>query len=1011
MPLPNSFAIDGRRFLAAFIGVDRFADPTIRDLSGCRRDAIALWALFSDTFADIQSARLIDEQATLQNVRAALESTLGTAGPDDIVVISFSGHGSADHRLILHDTDRNRYADTTLDMGELAARFKASQAGIVICILDCCFSGGAPARVLDDTPATRSPGIPLDAIAGAGRIIIAASNVDQPALESGRHGLLTRALFEALQSDSEFVSLPTLMDGVMQRVRAEAERLGHIQTPVVLGSIEGGLRLPSLRRGPRFFAAFPEATGVRVSQRISDLAAFGLPAPLLNAWSSMYPEGLNELQLTTVNERRILDGRSLFVVAPTSSGKTFVGEIAAAKAVVDQRKAVFLFPYKALVNEKFDQFTRLYHDTLGMRVIRCTGDYLDQTESFIRGKYDLAVLTYEMFLNLTLNFPATLNLLGLVVVDEAQFISNPHRGIIVELLLTNLLTARQRGVFPQVIALSAVVGDLNGFDEWLACERLVTSRRPVPLVEGVMDRQGVFQFVDTDGTEKITQLLAPNVIVQRKSKPEKQDLIVPLVRALLDGNANERVIVFRNRRGPAKGCAEYLANELKLPPAQDIIELLPSTDLSAASTALRRCLSGGTAFHNADLGREERAAIEAAFRERNGRIRVLGATTTVAAGINTPASIVLLAEQEFIGEENQPFTVAEYKNMAGRAGRVGYNEQGRSIILAETSLNRENLFRKYVLGTPEPMSSSFDRQHTETWLLRLLAQVKRVPRAEVIGLLAATYGGYLASRSDPSWHDHTVLRLTHLLDQMLGLELIEEEGGFIRLTLLGRACGSSSLSFPSAMRLVQLLRTTSPSALTAEALMVLLQALPELDATYTPVNKRGQLESRWSHAVAQTFGSHLAKALQRNVDSDGEYAARCKRVIILHRYIAGSPMEDIEKEATTNPFFAVGSGHVRQFADASRFHLRAAHRIATALLLQGQLTDESVDQLLRQLETGLPADTLDLLRLPVQLGRGEYLVLRAEGVRTAEAFWALSPERVEELLGKPRAVQLERFRP
>lgn len=54
----------------------------------------------------------------------------------------------------------------------------------------------------------------------------------------------------------------------------------------------------------------------------------------------------------------------------------------------------------------------------------------------------------------------------------------------------------------------------------------------------------------------------------------------------------------------------------------------------------------------------------------------MGATTTVAAGINTLASTVILGEAEFAGEDQRLFTIAEYKNMVGRAGRLGYHEHG-----------------------------------------------------------------------------------------------------------------------------------------------------------------------------------------------------------------------------------------------------------------------------------------------------------------------------------------------
>ena len=70
--------------------------------------------------------------------------------------------------------------------------------------------------------------------------------------------------------------------------------------------------------------------------------------------------------------------------------------MAGARAIADGRKAVFLLPFKALANEKFEEFEELYGRGLGLRVLRCTGDYADQTEPFVKGQYDLAVLTYEM---------------------------------------------------------------------------------------------------------------------------------------------------------------------------------------------------------------------------------------------------------------------------------------------------------------------------------------------------------------------------------------------------------------------------------------------------------------------------------------------------------------------------------------------------------------------------------------------------------------------------------------
>ena len=57
---------------------------------------------------------------------------------------------------------------------------------------------------------------------------------------------------------------------------------------------------------------------------------------------------------------------------------------------------------------------------------------------------------------------------------------------------------------------------------------------------------------------------------------------------------------------------------------------------------------------------------------------------------------MILAENEFLGEDGRYFTVVEYKNMVGRAGRLGFNEKGKSIIYAETPTEQAMLFNKYV---------------------------------------------------------------------------------------------------------------------------------------------------------------------------------------------------------------------------------------------------------------------------------------------------------------------------
>ena len=90
--------------------------------------------------------------------------------------------------------------------------------------------------------------------------------------------------------------------------------------------------------------------------------------------------------------------------------------------------------------------------------------------------------------------------------------------------------------------------------------------------------------------------------------------------------------------------------------------------------------------------------------------------------------------------------------MAGIAGRMGFNEEGKSIILADAEHNPEYLFNRYVLGEPEPLVSSFKTESLDTWIVKLLAQVKNVQKDDLINLLTNTYGGFLANKGNPDWH-------------------------------------------------------------------------------------------------------------------------------------------------------------------------------------------------------------------------------------------------------------------
>jgi uncharacterized caspase-like protein len=233
---------------AVFVGINKHLDESIPELSGARRDATALWALFTDTVQGLVGRLLIDEAASHAEVSQAILGMLSAAGPEDVVVITFAGHGSPDGNLVLHDTSAADLTDTGLSMAGLADAFKVTKARAMLCVLDCCFSGQAPARVLEVTGRPRNA-FALSGVYGEGRILLAACATNESAWEQPGtgHGLLTHAVIEALTSAAgDSVSFPEVAGEIIRLARVEAERMGVTQTPVFLGNIQGGSYSPFL---------------------------------------------------------------------------------------------------------------------------------------------------------------------------------------------------------------------------------------------------------------------------------------------------------------------------------------------------------------------------------------------------------------------------------------------------------------------------------------------------------------------------------------------------------------------------------------------------------------------------------------------------------------------------------------------------------------------------------------------------------------------------------------------
>ena len=96
--------------------------------------------------------------------------------------------------------------------------------------------------------------------------------------------------------------------------------------------------------------------------KIKSLKNYGIPSYILNIWKKHHSPYLLPIQEEAVRNYGILneDNNNLLVIAPTSSGKTFIGEMAAITQVIHQKKVIYLVPLKSLAQEKYQHFKNLY---------------------------------------------------------------------------------------------------------------------------------------------------------------------------------------------------------------------------------------------------------------------------------------------------------------------------------------------------------------------------------------------------------------------------------------------------------------------------------------------------------------------------------------------------------------------------------------------------------------------------------------------------------------------------
>jgi helicase len=430
---------------------------------------------------------------------------------------------------------------------------------------------------------------------------------------------------------------------------------------------------------------------------------------LKSGYSTLYPPQEDAVKAG------VLEGKNIVLASPTASGKTLVAEMCILKNILERGgKALYLTPLRALANEKYEEFKKYseIEKKCGekIRVAISTGDY-DSADPWL-AKADIIVTTNEKCDSLLRHKAHWIGEVSVVVADEIHLLTEHERGPTLEVVLTRLMQLNPK---TQFLALSATIKNAEEVAQWVKAIPITTDWRPVPLKEGVYLR-GEIQF--KDGSAKIVPESTGNAIL---------DIALDVVRT------GGQVLIFTETRKAAVDVGRKAASALKRTiskPEQRALrsiaeKILSTGERTRLSEALAEQILYGSAFHHAGLSPSHRQAIEDAFRE--GRIKILAATPTLAAGVNLPARAVVVSSYERYepGYGRYPISVLEYKQLSGRAGRPKYDKFGEAILVARTPDEQDHLMENYVLAEPERLWSKL--------------AVERVLRPHVLATIAVGF--------------------------------------------------------------------------------------------------------------------------------------------------------------------------------------------------------------------------------------------------------------------------------
>ena len=413
--------------------------------------------------------------------------------------------------------------------------------------------------------------------------------------------------------------------------------------------------------------------------------------------------------------KHIKAGHSVLVSAPTGSGKTLIAERAIEECMKKGLSVIYTSPIKALSNQKFRDFSRLYKDRVGI----LTGDVSLNPEA------PILIMTTEIFRNWLLEQPGKIANHGWIIFDEIHYLDDPERGTVWEesiMLLPPHL---------KILALSATIPNVKEITAWISAIHhtplhiVEEKKRPVPLklfyqcnnkiLDDIKELDRFRPYFSYQSNFRQTHM--------RRRPPGRHS-------GHLAGNRLSTLINYLSEKDylpciyfsfSRKRCASLAYklihhNFLNDAEQEKIISLFNSLierfDLVHERSALEMhdLISHGIAFHHAGMLPALKEVMERLFTSR--LIKLMFTTETFSLGINMPARSVIFDElRKYHGTYFGELHVRDFYQMAGRAGRRGMDDCGFVFSRINPHFTTVEKVRHIIFGKPEKVISQFNNTY------------------------------------------------------------------------------------------------------------------------------------------------------------------------------------------------------------------------------------------------------------------------------------------------------------